>query len=87
LGREGHHGAHRAHGEERRELRVDLFLIRESLLGVLGALCGSKKPSKKPQVFELGPPSRKRQRPKSSLEKNHGKDGKHRKRRRRTNGR
>jgi hypothetical protein len=29
-------------------LRVDRFLIWESLLGVLGALCGSKKPPKKP---------------------------------------
>jgi hypothetical protein len=55
LVREGHHGAHRAHGEEGRELKVeswplkvDLFLIQDSLLGVLEALCGPKKPPKKP---------------------------------------
>jgi hypothetical protein len=55
LGREGNHGAHRAHGEEGRELKVESpglisfsFFHSESLLGVLGALCGSKKPPKKP---------------------------------------
>jgi hypothetical protein len=40
-----------------------VYFSSHNFLLELSALCGSKKPPKKPQVFELTPPSRKRERP------------------------
>jgi hypothetical protein len=50
-----------------------------SLLGVLGALCGSKKPPKKPHGVRAYTSEPEASAPGVALEKNHGKDGKHRK--------
>jgi hypothetical protein len=58
-------------------LRVDLFLIRESLLGDLRALCGSKKPPKKPHGVRAYTSEPEASAPGVARESNHGKDGKY----------